>query len=360
MRYIIFLCTILMAYSGFSQEQGLMFGTPLPDPLAAGPTVQSKHVDIQTRTDDNKLVIELPVHAPEGAILAVLSEHEADVYSQDSDKALPTLNRQGLGLNDVTDQKIAVFAQLDTLDVGFHTLSIRPISQPHVTMRFVEKQSPLVLFAQTKPLAVTQSQSFTLRVWLEDEEPVHLAQVTVRDPKGRQYALVKKNDGTYQSKIPGPKVRGRELLYYQVRARGSRFDGSPFLRTATVGVMAIESQSGFAGAPKASRDAIDLAIQKATGDYRLELIYGHQGKSIAWQRTRVVMEGKEKSLQIMRPESATAADSVIIKLLNMDTLGLEDVVALDLPYDAIAYKNFVFPKAPSRELPAIKKKALEP
>lgn len=343
-----------------AEEAGLMYGTPLPDPFASGPTVASKHADIKMIHHEKKLLLQLPIHQPEGALLTVLSEHEAQVFQEDHDEAISTLNETGLGLNEVIQQPLPVFAKLDKIPTGHQNFIIKPISNPEVELRFIEKQSPLTLFAKAKPLAVTQSQTFSIQVWFDDQEPIQYAEVSIQDKKLRKLRLTKNQQGLYQIKLNAPAIKNRELVDYKIHAEGTRFDGSPFLRTANVSVMAIEAKSGFSKPPEASMENIAFEIKESHGSYRLELIYGHQGKSIAWQRHRFFMDDKPLSFKVLRPDNTLAADTVIIKLLNMDTLGLEDVAQIDLPYDGVLYKKFSYPIMPSQELPEVKKKALAP
>jgi len=77
---------------------------------------------------------------------------------------------------------------------------------------------------------------------------------------------------------------------------------------------------------------IIVPLAAARGNYRVEIIFGVEGTCLAYSREniRLAQQGTPVLVSLPLPGEAQSADRAVVRLLNKDTLGLEEEIEIHL------------------------------
>jgi hypothetical protein len=110
----------------------------------------------------------------------------------------------------------------------------------------------------------------------------------------------------------------------QVKAAGVRGKGEPFMRVAPAAVMVTKPATGVADeGVSVSPENLVVPLKPATGRFRVEVLYAAEGTTFAWAQEEVNLSGNAAQVTLPRPQETWGADTALVRLLNMDTMGVE-------------------------------------
>ncbi len=277
---------------------------------------------------------EIPVvlDTPQGAVINIVGEPEAEVTLANG-RALRSAYRNGSQVDDLGVPDVGKFLGVEDLQPGSYQLKVAGLVHPGAVVALVSQPaSPLVLKARVSPMAVKGGDLVSLEVQLEDDFPVKQASISAQSPTGGLVSLARHSEGVYRAEIEAPEVETLGPIEFFIKAKGVRYDGTPFHRDANAMVLVAKAQSGIKKPVSVDAEG-NFNLQLLPADevtLRLDVFYGRRGKALAIGQTYIKLQGESVSIPVTKPEFAQEADRVLIRLLNMDTLGVEESFLLEL------------------------------
>lgn len=338
-------------------DWGYLQPAPFKGPDAPGPTHSSKFFVTTAKIVKGQAEVVIPLTRPQGAFAVVLGDRPSGARVRG--KALPVREffEPELEMLDLSAQGSRL--ELGFLPPGEHKLFLEGLSKPGVQVIVAEPESPVTLELQAKPLAVRTGELVTVTAQVADVEPVAQASFSVRLSTGG--AVILRDDGQGPDQVAGdgvftgsflaPEVEGMQGVELWVEARGRRSLGERFSRVATAAVMVTKPAGGLSDNPViVGTDALEVGLLPATGRFRVEVIYGAFGTSFAWAQEEIQLNGRATRVRIPRPEATWGADKASVRLLNLDTMGVEAELEVSLMplaappnFAALAQKIEAFP-----------------
>lgn len=314
----------------FAAEWGWMEPGPYPGTRSPGPEKQSKRYVVTAPVTGGQAEVNLPLTAPKGAIVVVVGDQPSRAVIAEQDLKRKPFRELELERMDLPPEGVRL--EVANLAAGEHSLRLEGLRKRSVQIVVAEPESPLQLSLQVQPLAVRSGEPVVVRARLEDEHPVAAAEVQARLSNGENLILrddgqgsdEKARDGVYTASFLAPTVSGMRPLELYVEARGRRGNQLPFARVATAATMVTKPQSGFAqGEIGVEPDRLEVKLLPARGRFRLEAIFAFGDVSFAWAQEDFSLEGVARAVALPRPEDTWGAEKVLLRLLNLDTFGVE-------------------------------------
>jgi hypothetical protein len=311
--------------------------------------------------------LSFPIDTPSKAIALVLGEKSVKAFS--GQKALTSTSFSDEELSRVNVPTDNTRIDLDQLSPGKQFLRLQGLSdEKYVRMVIGQPESPLALEVQVMTLAPHSGDRVMATAQIKDEKLPgetfikgildDLTSFDLRDDglNGDETA----GDGIYTGTFAAPAVEGFKGINIQFTADGKRFNGMEFRRNALGSVMVTNPvgkvlKEGIS----IGSETIIVPLKATNGKFRVEIIFGVNGTSLAYSREEIVQTGEISEVMLPLPQAALAANRAIVRLLNMETLGLEDEFEIQLTpsqaapnFDAIPDKT---PQMPNSKTLAIEK-----
>ncbi|MGC8916730.1 MAG: choice-of-anchor X domain-containing protein [Thermoanaerobaculum sp.] len=353
----------LLAAATFAGEWGLLLPGPYPGPGPAGPEKHSKFFVVTVPVVGGEAEVALPLTQPKGAVVVVLGDKPARASVAGKPLRYQKFDEPELETMDVSPKGVRV--DVSALPPGEHRLRLEGLSKPVVQVAVNEPESPVELSVQVKPLAARSGETVVVTANVADDGPVAEAQVVARLSTGVRLALrddgqgadEKGGDGVFTAAFVAPETPGMAPVELRVEAAGRRASGERFVRMAPAAVMVAKPASGIAERGVAvSPEALVVPLLPASGRFRVEVLYAAEGQSFAWAQEEVTLAGEGVAVTLPRPRESWGADKALVRLLNLDTLGVEAELELPLtPLSAPPDFRALAQRAP--ELPPSKAEA---
>jgi hypothetical protein len=320
------------------EEHGIM-SAPLPVIGDAGPVHQSKSFIIESEVSQGEAELTVTVDTPENASLVILGEENAvaktsaqnELSGQSFDEPdLKTLNLPSTGRS----------FNLGNFRKGKQRVNLEKLSKDKVTAIVAQPKSPLNLELQVRPLSVRSGDTATIEARLRDEKIPSQAAV-VAEYGTNSYLTLKddgiapdaiKGDGIFTAQIIAPDVDTFKKINIRIKAAGSRHNGISFARNSSASILVTRPGTKINTAGISSeKESITIPISAPLKfNARIDVIYGSSNTAVAWSRKDMVTLKKDSIVTISRQAASLSADKAIIRVLNHDTKGLEDEVAIAL------------------------------
>lgn len=321
---------LLLTGSVNAAEWGLMEPAAYPGKGAAGPAHHSKFFVVSAPVVNGEAEVTLPLTNSRGALAVVLGDRPSRAWARE--KALPRKEfiEPELEVMDLPGEGVRF--GLDALAPGEHRIRLQGLAKPSVQVAVAEPESPVELVLQVRPLAVRSGEEVVVSAQVVDEAPVARAQVVASLGNGARLVLKDDGqapdqhagDGVFTAVFVAPEVPGMQPVEVQVKAVGARAKGEPFMRVALAAVMVTKPATGIAEeGVSLGQENLVVPLKPATGRFRVEVLYAAQGTTFAWAQEDVNLSGAAAQVSLPRPQETWGADMALVRLLNMDTLGVE-------------------------------------
>lgn len=382
---IVFLCGLPAVALG--SEWGLLKDGAMPEVNAAGPAHHSRTFIAEAPIRNGRAQIDLPLDTPRNATLVVFGDAPLTARSKHG-PALQSKAFREPALAKMDVPSVGTRVDVSALMPGERQLQIDlPRRDGMLRYAVAQPESPLALRLQVRPLAAHGGDTVTIRADLSSAPtgPATVAarirgvgQLELRDD-GRD-ADRRAGDRVYTGRFTAPETQGLKPLQLQVQARGRLAGGTAFRRTGGAAVM-VSPRAARLESLQARSDSLEIALQGLPGHYRVEAIYGQGEQALVWAREDIALTAGDghsgpiakdaavrqmkrsggntpagHTLSLPRPPAAFAADRVVVRLLNRDTLALEAERAIAIRPLAAEPPAL---KAPAPALPASKRRAAE-
>ncbi|HWP94714.1 MAG TPA: choice-of-anchor X domain-containing protein [Gammaproteobacteria bacterium] len=330
-RTIIALLSFFAATVAQAARIALLDDAPFPVPGAAGPAHHSRLHAGEVEVRGGKAILALPVETPQGAVLLFLDDDTVNVRVP-AGPSIPrklyreeTLQRMGL-------PAAGVRFELSGIMPGVHALDITS-NRREGRLRYVlaEPGSALDMVVRVTPLAVRAGETVRIEADLSSGMP-RVANVMARLEDGRSMRLRDDGrggdrharDGVYTAVFAAPAVAGHAAVLARLEARGTTAAGRAFARTASAAVMVTAPRTRIEPAGvRAWDDALEIPLAAAAGRFRVAAVYGRDTRALVQVSEDVVLNGAAAVVTLPRPPAAHAADRAVVRVLNLDNLGLE-------------------------------------
>lgn len=319
-------------------EQGAL-DAAFPQIKESGPVHQSKLFTVDSTVINGQAEVSVPLDTPEDAAMVILGEENAVLKSSASnpisgrsfaEPELKSMNLPSMGIN----------FELKNLNAGSHKLKLEKLTKGSVKVLISQPKSPLTLEFQVKPLAAKSGEMVVIEARISDEQLpgwtsvtanyIGCPELTLKDDGVQPDSAP--HDGVFTGTFTAPEVRGFQKITIHVRAGGTRYNGSSFMRNASASLM-VNSGGTIIKKESITESKNDLKIPVTAScayNARVEIIYGSGDKAVAWERKDVEMQANENIISITRQDGALSADHALIRILNCETKGLEDEVEIQL------------------------------
>lgn len=341
-------------------DWGFLQPAPFTGQAFPGPLHSSKFFVTTAKVTNGQAEVVVPLTKPQGAFAVVLGDQPSRARVRS--KVLPMREFFEPELEAIDLSPEGFRFELSSLSVGEHKLLLEGLTKPAVQVIVAEPESPVILELQAKPLAVRTGELVTVTAQVMDFAPVAQAFIAARLSTGGMVVL--RDDGQGADKVAGdgvftgsfvaPEVEGMQGVELWVEARGQRSLGERFARVATAAVMVTKPVGGLSQDPViVGTDALEVGLLPATGRFRVEVIYAAAGTSFAWAQEEVQLSGQAAQVHVPRPEASWGADRALVRLLNLDTMGVEaemevPLMPLGAPPDFAALAQKMEPLPPSK------------
>lgn len=353
----------------FAGDSGSLDFTLFPKIGAPGPLAQSKLFIAEAEVKGGTAEVQLPIDTPSKAMAAIMGEKDALLFDKDN-RVVDSMSYTDSNMRTFSLPEAGTRYDLKSLKKGKNALSLTRVKGNKVKMLVTQPESPLSLDVMVKPLAARSGETVTVIARISDQKFPKSAILKATYGKGSNIALNDKGagadqiagDGIYTGTFKAPKVKGFKGLKIQFTATGKRFTDIDFQRDAVTNVMItspvskIEHKNIYV-----SQGTIQVPVKAANGRFRISAIYGYDDMALAYSNEDFTLKGNAGNISITIPESALSANKALIKLLNVDTLGLEDEVEISLTPSAPAPDKSLIEmkRSKSNSLPPSKANAIE-
>jgi len=363
---ILSITLFIMSGIALASESGIIDPSPFPKVGKPGPAANSRFFVLEGVIENGTAELSFPIDTPSKAIALVLGEKSVKAFT--GQKALSPISFSNEELSRVNVPSDNTRFNLDQLSPGKQSLALHGLSgEKYVRVVIGQPESPLALEVQVMTLAPHSGDSVTATAQIKDERlPGETfikgiledrTSFDLRDDglNGDESA----GDGIYTGTFTAPAVEGFKGINIHFTADGKRFNGMEFRRNALGSVMVTNPigkvlKEGISVGP----ETIIVPLKAAIGKFRVEIIFGVNGTSLAYSREEIVQTGAISEVMLPLPQAALAADRAIVRLLNMETLGLEDEFEIQLtPSQAAPNFDAISPEMP--QMPQSKALAIE-
>jgi hypothetical protein len=336
---VLSICLLLISSLAFASEAGAVDPAPFPGVGQASPLVMSKFFILEAPVKSGTAQVRLPLDTPARGIALVLGETSVKARGADQ-RALEPLSFRDEEMKRMNMPAANTRFSLDSLSPGLQALTLYDLNDARqVRMVISQPESRLELQVQVKPLAARCGENVTVTAHIEDERLPQEASVIAALPNGKTVKLndngqegdLVADDGIYSGTFAAPRVTGFQGINIRFTALGKRFNGTEFQRNSINTVMVTQPQGSILEEKiTVNPNEIMVPLAAARGNYRVEIIFGVEGTSLAYSRENVTLQGNPAAVRLPLPGEALAADRAVVRLLNKDTLGLEEEVEIHL------------------------------
>lgn len=372
-KIIIILSISLFLLCGVSMaaESGSLDPVPFPKVGKAGPAAKSKFFVVSGVIRNGAAEISLPIDTPGRAMAVILGEYSAAALA--GEETLEPIHFSDKELTRVNMPEGNTRFNLDRLRAGRQRLTLSGLKgDKYVRLVVSQPESPLELEVRVKPLAARSGDTVTVFAQLKDEKFPVEASITGDTGSGVSFGLNDDgtgadeiaDDGIYTGTFTAPEVDGFKGINIHFTAEGKRFQGTEFQRNALSGVMVTNPvgkvlKQGISAGPA----GIVVPLKAAEGKFRVEVIFGYNATTLAYSREEIVQTGNASQVTLPMPKAALSADRAVVRLLNMNTLGIEDELEIrltptqaPLDFSALEGKPVEMPDSKSRAAEKMKEK----
>jgi len=332
---------LMISSFSFASEAGTLDPAPFPGMGHASPLVKSKFFILEAAVKNGTAQVQLPLDMPGRGIALVLGEFSVKAVGPDQ-RALEPLTFRDEEMNRMNLPSANTRFNLDSLSPGLQSLTLYDLKDPrYVRMVISQPKSRLELQVQVKPLAARCGESVTVTAHIEDEHLPQEASIDAALPNGKTVMLndngqdgdLAADDGIYSGTFIAPGTTDFQGINIRFTATGKRFNGMEFQRNALNTVMVTRPRGKILKDRIAvNPNEIIVPLAAARGNYRVEIIFGVKGTCLAYSRENVSLAqpGSPAMVRLPLPGDALAADRAVVRLLNKDTLGLEEEIEIHL------------------------------
>ncbi len=326
----IFVIVLFSAFLGFSLEMGSLTGN-MPVVNGKAPVHKTKYFVAHGEIVEGKVVLNVPVSSNNPVI--VLLGQKADSVFMDSVYKLKARDFNTPELENMEVPGIGTRIDAKNVNPGYHTFifNVKSAQKGAVDVVVSEPDSPVELKLVAEPLSVRVGDSVVIKADL-GESVSSLKTIVKAIVKGKDVIYLK-DDGEYPDEVKGDGVFTGSVIadtdeafkpeMVKVEVIGVTKDGTPFMRNGTTSFMVTNPTTFIDGDIEATPGTIVLPLAAAEGKYRVEIIYGYDNYALAYVRDNVVLNGNGKTVVLPRPKEAMSANKAIVRVLNMETLGVE-------------------------------------
>jgi len=338
---ILIICFSLIIAGGiaFASESGTVSPAPFPKVGQKSPPINSKFFVMEAEVKNGTASVTIPLDTPSKGIALVLGEPSIKAFAVGK-QALEPLSFQDNEMKKINLPAKNTRFNLDPLSPGRQSINLSGIKNgKSVHMVISQPESPLQMQVQTAPLAARCGEKVTVTAAILDKQFPQQVEITAALPGKSPFNLNDSGlngdqtpgDGVYSGTFTAPRVNGFQGVNIRFTAKGKRFDGIEFQRNAINSVMVTQPQTQILRQQVASSpDSIIVPVKAARGKYRIEIIFGYDGTAFAYARRNFTMWGTPAEVKLPIPEEALAANQALIRLLNKNTLGLEEEFEIQL------------------------------
>lgn len=345
----------LLAAPALAANEGAVTPGSMPVLNARGPAHHSRFFIGETTAKQGTARLTIPVDTPRDAFIVVFNKAPVSAKTVQG-RALPGQSFASETLARMDVPSMGTRLDVSRLAPGPRQIQLSTEATGRIRYAVVQPNSPVDFTVQSR-LAAHSGEPVVLTAQL-GKGRASSAQITARVPRLGRVALndagrgadAAANDGVYSGRFIAPRVAERHMLRIRLDARGTLADGSPFRRTGTTAVMVDRQHAGLIGRPDAKHGELRLNLRGIPGRYRVEAVFGHGDTALAYSRQTVELgpvgrhHGRRLARRLLgmshtrialqRPAAAAAADHVVVRVLNKDTLGLESET--DYPVEQLA------------------------
>jgi hypothetical protein len=335
---ILTITLFIMSGICLASESGTLDPVAFPKVGNAGPVAKSKFFVLESAIENGKAEVSFSLDTPRKAMVLVLGEKSVKAFS--GQKVLDALSFNDEELSRVNIPADNTRFNLESLLPGKQTLSLQGLTgEKYVRMVVAQPESPLELEVQVSPLAPHSGDKVMVTAQIKDETLPAEADIigflsdqtsfNLRDDGMNGDASA--GDGIFTGTFIAPAVEGFEGINIHFTAEGKRLDGLEFRRNALGSVM-VTNPIGkvLKESIVTNTESISIPLKAAQGKFRVEVIFGVNGIALAYSREETVQTGEATTVILPLPQEALAADRAIVRLLNMENLGLEDEFEIQL------------------------------
>ncbi len=326
----IFVIVLFSAFLGFSLEMGSLTGN-MPVVNGKAPVHKTKYFVAHGEVVDGKVVLNVPVSSSNPVI--VLLGHKTDSVFMDSVYKLKARDFNTPELENMEVPGVGTRIDAKNINPGYHTFvfNLKSTQKGAVDVVISEPDSPVELKLVAEPISVRVGDSVVIKADL-GESVSSLKTIVKAIVKGKDVIYLK-DDGEYPDEVKGDGIFTASLIadtdeafkpeMVKVEVIGVTKDGIPFMRNGTTSFMVTNPTTFIDGDIVTTPATIELPLAAGEGRYRVEIIFGYDNYALAYVRDSVVLNGNGKTVVLPRPREAMAANRAIVRVLNMDTLGVE-------------------------------------
>jgi hypothetical protein len=333
------ICFLIISGFCFGSEAGAVDPGQFPGVGKASPIVKSKFFILTAPVKNGTAQVQLPLDNTTKGIALVLGEYSVKAIGADQQalEPQPLQDKENSRMNmPSTNTRF----NLDSLSAGLQSLTLLEIKDSrYVRMVISQPESSLQLEVQVRPLAARSGERVTVTAGIDDEDLPQEAIVTAVLPDGTSIKLNDNgldgdpaaDDGIYSGTFTAPVINDFQGINIRFTAAGKRFNGLAFQRNAINTVMVTQPRCSILKDKIAvNPNGILVPLAAANGNYRVEIIFGIEEISLAYSRENITLRGNTAAASLPLPQQALAANRALIRLLNKDTLGLEDEIEIHL------------------------------
>jgi hypothetical protein len=361
------ICLLVICGFSLAEESGPVIPDTFPGVGKASPVVKSKFFVTEAPVKNGTALVSIALDAPRNGVALVLGEPSVRAFDARS-QALEPLSFKDEEMKRMNLPAANTRFNLDGLSAGRQVLTLHDIENAKfVRLVISQPESTLGLRVQVSPLAVRCGEDVLLTARIADDQLPREATVEAALPNGTTFRLndngqdgdVKADDGIYSGTFKAPAVMGFQAVNIRFTAEGKTYAGNDFRRNAINSVMITQPRGKiFTGRVVANPAGISVPLEVEQGNYRVEVIFGYNDVSLAYARENFVHEGGTYVVRMGLPQEARPANRAVVRLLNKDTLGLEQEIEIALsPTQGPPDLDKLAPRAP--RMPESKKKAAE-
>ncbi len=363
----ILLAVLFLGSMAFALETGSLNG-PMPTVKGKAPVHSSKYFVVTSELQDGKAAFNIPVSVSNPII--VLMGAQSDKVVMDGELSLMSKAYNTPELEHMEIPGLGTKVEVSDIRKGFHTISFvcKETKAGTVNLVVAEPESPVELKVSVTPLSVKVGDSVIITADLGKEvSPVKTfvkaiikgdTEIELRDDG--QYPDEVMGDGIFSGSIIADTDKAFDSKMVKIQVVGVTKDNVPFMRDASASFMVTSPTVYVDGVISDNGNSITVPLSSAEGRYRVEVIYGHGENALAYVRDDIVLDGSAKQVVLPRPTQALAADRAVVRVLNMDTLGVE--VDTEIPVVNLGDFNeekYRMKSVNENILPESKKKAAE-
>ena len=331
MKVIKILAIVLFcSFLGFSLEMGELSGK-MPVVKGKAPIHKTKYFVAHGEVVNGKVMVNVPLSSS-NPLIVLLGEKADSVYMDSVYK----LKARGFHTPELENMEVpGVGTRVDgkNINPGYHTLvfNVKSAKKSSVDVVISEPDSPIELKLVAEPLSVRVGDSVTIKADLGKD--VSSIKTIVKAIVKSGDIVYLKDDGEYPDEVKGDGIfTGRIIAdtdkpfqpeMVKVEVIGVTKEGVPFMRNGTASFMVTNPTTFIDGDVVEAGGSIVVPLAAAEGRYRVEVIFGNEDNALAYVRDDVVLNGNSKNVVLPRPAQAMAANRAIVRVLNMDTLGVE-------------------------------------